>query len=672
LLRQIFEIPEGGNATADGTLRLATDPIGLRLLVSGSPERLAQVSKMLKTIDQPAFGQPAEAGKQASLQIEVYDTAPADPESVLKVMQTLLAESPGVRLATDPKTGYLIALARPSEQATIRATIDQMRQDAQSVEVIQLRVLDPQLAVLAITKLFGVDAQKAPSVDADLANRQLLIRGSAGQIAEVRTLLKKMGETFGNNSAISGGKLRLLSADGRNVEELIETIKKLWPALGSNELRFMPAREQGKRGPQPGMIDQRTPVPSPSRETTPRDVPDLQPTGTEGLDPVETQHKEESPVRLVAAQVDKTDGKVQDSPGQVSSESLADQAAPDQAAPDKSTEPPIFIFSGPDGLYASSENIEALDKLQELIDILQGGASSRSSEPKLTVFYLRNAQAEPVAERLNQLLAGATSSVVTPTAPGAAGGKGASPAPSGILGSIGIAGSIGRITPSGPVSITPDQRLNALLVQAAPADVDMIESILQILDRPGSPEDVPAEPKPHLIPVVHTAASEIAEVVKEVYKERLSSGNTQSASRAEQMMAMFRGRRGGRRAPQNESGANKSTDNTPKMSIGVDSRTNSLIVLAPDPLFEEVRELVHSLDRMAAEGSEIVEVVRLSDSNPKAVQETLSRLLGDSVQSGTTAGSGRPSSASNATRSSRGSSRGSTRGSNQRRGSSRN
>ena len=50
-----------------------------------------------------------------------------------------------------------------------------------------------------------------------------------------------------------------------------------------------------------------------------------------------------------------------------------------------------------------------------------------------------------------------------------------------------------------------------------------------------------------------------------------------------------RGGRGGEAAQT----ANKA-DETPKMSIGVDVRTNSLIVAAPESLFEEVKQLVET------------------------------------------------------------------------------
>ena len=267
LLRQMFEIPEGGNAMPDGSLRFATDPAGLRLLAAGRPDRLEQVAKMLATIDPSGFAGGANAGPQAALQIEVYTLAPADPESVFRVMQTLLADSPGARLALDPKTNNLIAMARPAEHATIRATVEQLRHDAQDVEVIRLRVVDPHLAVLAINKLFAEDGGKAPSIDADLSSRQLLIRGSIGQIAQIRSLLGKMGEPLRSDGVLSGGKLRRVPVEAADAAELIDRLQQLWPSLNENDLRVVPIG----RGVTSALIDERTPVPGPSSKSETRD-----------------------------------------------------------------------------------------------------------------------------------------------------------------------------------------------------------------------------------------------------------------------------------------------------------------------------------------------------------------------------------------------------------------
>ena len=666
---------------------------------------------------------------------------------MLKVTQTLLAENPGVRLAIDPKTGYLIALARPAGHATIKATIEQMRKDAQSVEVLDLRVLDPQVAVLAINRLFGTESDEAPKIDADLANRRLLIRGSTGQIAEIRSLLAKMGETFGGPA---GGKLRVLPMDSENAEQLIERLEALWPTLGGNELRVMRRGMRRMQEPPPGMIDERTPVPGSQDETDRPPMPRTRPmhlrergsgrTGATETRTVWLCAAEETPdgarsvpVRASNEAKDEPSKTAKETPhgvttngarsvpvrasneGKVGPSETAEETphgvttngarsvpvrALDEAkngppettkeTPDRgvttnespqpsptarsstpvpspqspiprkgvtTNDPPIFLFYGPNGLVVSSEDTEALDRLQGLIDTLQGGRHARSSEPKLTVFYLRNAQAETISQTLTQLFAGAAPSSLgaAPSAPAGnqpsrGGQSGNTSSNAGTLGGIGVAGSFGRLTPSGPVSITADGRLNALFVQAAPDDVDMIERILKVLDRSASPEDVPADAKPRLIQVRHTAAAEIAEVVKEVYQEQLSSGNNNNRPRNPiEMMMMMRGRRGGD-SRSGQSGAAQAE--AIKLSIGVDERTNSLIVLAPEVLFEEIRMLVHELDEGAAGETETVQVVRLGASNAETVRDTLSTLLGDSVQTDSNSRSSR-NSRSSSNRSSR-------------------
>ena len=76
-----------------------------------------------------------------------------------------------------------------------------------------------------------------------------------------------------------------------------------------------------------------------------------------------------------------------------------------------------------------------------------------------------------------------------------------------------------------------------------------------------------------------------------------------------------------------------------KMSIGVDERTNSVVVAAPEPLFEEVRQLVLTLDQAASEENQTVQVLSLRNSNPETVQAALSTVFGDLVQSSGTSNS---------------------------------
>jgi len=67
------------------------------------------------------------------------------------------------------------------------------------------------------------------------------------------------------------------------------------------------------------------------------------------------------------------------------------------------------------------------------------------------------------------------------------------------------------------------------------------------------------------------------------------------------------------------------------MSIGIDQRSNSLVVRAPDDLFEEVQSLVRQLDDAEVSSPQATEVISLKSSNSSAVQQALAALYGDSV-----------------------------------------
>jgi hypothetical protein len=82
-----------------------------------------------------------------------------------------------------------------------------------------------------------------------------------------------------------------------------------------------------------------------------------------------------------------------------------------------------------------------------------------------------------------------------------------------------------------------------------------------------------------------------------------------------------------------------------RLSIGVDDTTNTLIVAAVDPLFEEVKLLVEQLDVAAGERNETVRVVTLHRTSATAVQKALAAFAGDSVQSSAAGGTNTASAA---------------------------
>jgi type II secretory pathway component GspD/PulD (secretin) len=684
IVRSMLDFPDEKNVAADGSLRLAVDPTGRRLLAQGKPEKLARLDEILKVVnvDQPGGSM---AGLSASPQIENYPVTSADPQTVFQVLQTLMQGLPDVRLALDSKTNNIIAQARPAEQATIKATIDQLQRDSRRMEVIRLRTVDPQTAVLAINKLFGItsDAKttstSAPQVDAELTTRQLLIHGTEMQVAQIRQLLQKMGESeIGGEEAANPSKVRMLSVSPRSARSILDQIQGVWPTTHRNKIR-----EVAPSAVIPSMTpgDDRTPSAIPQhllerpREGTLKDVAPLKMSAPPSKIPAEIAPSEENPddlrlpspsiekepepsassgrqakIRFAAYREDDAPAEPNEMPKHLALPSARQEPRPPErqeqrlfesqeprspqkkeSAENENAGAPIIVSIGPSGVMIASEDTQALDEFERLFTSLAGNTMNGSSN--YTIFYLKHAKADIVAQTLDQVFGGGT---VQPSDGGGnllgdLAGSMMGDAGGGIVGSLlGMGG--GSIKPSGSLRITPDPRLNALVVQANPIDVDTIEQLLKILDQKESPEDILITPKPRMIPLTNTDAEKIAEVVKQVYQDRLvsSAGAAAAQPTPQDFLQMLRG---GRRGGGGGAGQGRNqADEVQKMSIGVDTRTNSLIVAAPDPLFQEVKTLVENLDVASEDTADGMKVISLHHASPDAVQSALQAIAGDSIQ----------------------------------------
>lgn len=612
VLRQMLGIPTDAFSTPDGTLQLAIDNAsGNRILAFGTPEMMGRLEEVIKLVDVPTAG----GGMPETLQLEVYSTGQADPEGALLVLQTLLAEEPGTRLATDPNTGNLVALATPSNQSTIRATLAQMQEDVRQVEVIPLSTVDPQLALLSVTKLFGITSgeeldPRAPVVDADLSTRSLLVRGSRAQIEQIRNLLDQMGES--EDSVFSGGpqgNVRLLPLTATEARGAIEQLGDIWPSLRSNPIRVVsPAAairsfRPGETTPESGAAndeldreefdwDRLVPPPLPERR-------DNAPVDREASHPSQPVFRQA--VYELTADEQSADNESRSDP------------PPRESVPGA----PILVAPGPNGLLITSQDLDALDAYQQLLEtaISQSLAGGR----QYAVFYLKHAKAVAAADILSQIFGGGSGGgdgLLGGIADAALGDIGG-----GLMGDLlglGGGGSTAGGFSAAAVDIVTDTRLNALIVYARPDDVDTVFRLLQVIDQRAGPTDVEADGVARLIPVKHTSATNVLEVVKGIYANRLESGPDGQPSPQDVLKAL-KGDQGGEALE------------PPKMSLGVDTRSNSLVVRAPDTLFEEVKLLVNQLDSEQLDSIQSTKVVSLKFSNSAAVKEALGSMLGDQV-----------------------------------------
>ena len=349
------------------------------------------------------------------------------------------------------------------------------------------------------------------------------------------------------------------------------------------------------------------------------------------------------------------------------------ESQPKPAAAGDSQLPEIVIEIRDGNLVLMSEDEKALDELENRLQTLMTHMTPKTT---WTIFYLRSADATEAALMLERLF---PQSSVTATASSSGSSLfgeisgGFSSLGSSLMDMTGI-NSLG--TGPNALRIIPETRANALFVSGPPDQIADVESVLKILDAAELPAQLRAR-APRYINVEHADVNEVAQIVRDVYKEELASsgrsgggggssrgGSSRGGSRggsSSNPFAMFMGGGGGSSRGR---GGNSGGRSGVRMTLGVDSRTSALVVSASDSLFKQVENLVQTLDAAAMEAKRTVKIVTLENTNSSAIQQAVSALLPKASVS-TGAGANRPSSFGTSSRSGRSGRSGSTGGSSQ-------
>ena len=296
----------------------------------------------------------------------------------------------------------------------------------------------------------------------------------------------------------------------------------------------------------------------------------------------------------------------------------------------------MIISVAPNGtITVASDDLDALDEIEAQLRSMVDGTGNTK---EFNIYYLRYAKADIAASLLTEILSGGTGTADEGGGGGGLMGDIASQMMGGMGGDLlggllgGGGGGAGTAS-SGTASIIPDPRLNALIVQAMSRDLDSIEQLLQIIDQPQGPEMIETTPVPKFIPVAHSSADEIATIVKQAFASKIQgdAGSTQQRQPSpEDFIRALRGGGGGR-------GGNSRQQNRgeeAKMTVSVDTQSNSLIVSAPEYLFKQVEQLVYQLDQraVATKADETVRVVNLRRASSDQVQRSLQSVLGPNAQ----------------------------------------
>ncbi|MGA2255596.1 MAG: secretin N-terminal domain-containing protein, partial [Thermoguttaceae bacterium] len=522
---------------------------------------------------------------------------------------------------------------------------------AGTLKIVQLKNARLEDVLPILRQVLEIPEDKMMATDSSIrivqqsSSERLLISGKPDKVARAVALIEKLDNPptrsrgSGLSGASSGGRYRTLPMSEEDAQAALLRIQEVWPSMRPNAIRII--GPSGGNGSTPATRGAESPRESPDRprEVRPMDFRRTRPQREpKPSDPPRSpeQRLQEDP--NAAPVPNKVTMAAPARPGKLFGARLlwvADPVAAQVPVEGKAKAPaegkppaPIVVIPGPNGLTITSDDIEALDEFERLLSMGTDG----SGEGPMAVFYLKYAKAQAVAQELETLLAGGSS---------------------GDSDSSSDKGS--RKLKTGSVTITPEIRLNALMVLANRADKQTIKGLLKTLDKKESPEDIAVAPKPRMIPVSYARAKDIADVLREVYADRLvlsQNQQNQMGRGAGILPLMMRGMMGGGPGGGGPGGGgpggggpggggpgggfggggNNRADQVNRISIGVDNHTNTLIVAAIDPLFEEVKQLVGELDSANAEQHETVQVIPLHGTSATAIQRALQAFAGDAVQ----------------------------------------
>jgi type II secretory pathway component GspD/PulD (secretin) len=644
------------STTSTGTSQVTPDPRTNSLLVTATAAQHDTIEQVLKVVDvgEGPNGRALVPVGDDTPYLQVYTVSKADPREVTKTLDVI---RPGVVVNEDGRYNTIHIYANSEQHRDVAALIRQLDggSGAGSVAVLPLASMDALTAAATVRAMFLSDGDRAPTVEPHPMGRGIMVRGTAEQVTQVKDLLAQLGEG-GVAGGLAGrgviprqsGPVRTFSLGGRDPEEFLELLEKVWSRSGSNPLRIV---VPNRRGP----IDERRVPTRDSRVPTEGATED----STETEAKPKAKAKQPAPTKTGDADVKKTTARRHSrlpvlSVGltqQVFAQAEADTAPVKQPEVDpkakaadpvlKSQGAPIVVSISGGNLVLSSSDTEALDRLESLIESL---ATSMPVRMTWTVFYLRAADATECATMLEQIFP--TSSVSTSA--GSSGGMldsltgGLSSFGSSIMDATGMSGiGSGALT----LRIIPETRSNALFVSGPAAKIREVEDVLKILDTTELPESL-RDRVPRTILVEHADVDDVAAIVKDIYKDYMQAERSTQQSRGGvnplQMLMGGGGNSGGR------GGSQRGTPQPVRLTIGIDNNTNRLIVSSSESLFVQVESLVTSLDTAAKEANRTIRIMPVNAANAAIIQRGVTSLIPKVTIS--TTGSSRSSSRTSSSR----------------------
>ncbi|MBA3312948.1 MAG: hypothetical protein H0T47_06605 [Planctomycetaceae bacterium] len=642
----------------DAEISIISNPRDNEVIAQAPPETMAVIEQTIELLDAPS--DTRESLDRQLSKYRVFRLSQIDPETLVTMLTEMGGLDPRTKLTADKKNHSLIVNGSLVDHVVVQQVVERLDGSDRQFDVIRLRRLPADYVAGTIRFMMGGEEEKKDDnsfrryyyydpfgsnnnekeaastkfrVDADVENNRLLLYANELELEEIQKLLVKLGEIRPSDGQRS--TVRVLNVSGEQADEFLRRLQENWGAGKSHPLVIEPSAEPPKAAPPTG------------DPFAPKEVPTLLEPKLDGPGPADaakptitTSHA--STDEFLLALNDEIPGATPNrSESQPEPEpELGREVPPREVAPPRSEVPfgfegfpsksqmPVKVTRAPDGrLIVTSDDPRALDAVEDLM-------YEFAPPPKdYHIFHLKYASTYSyyvvynledyfgVDEKDNKSDDNFRSYYYGYPPPSSGGSD-----------------DVTRLSQRRKLKFIPDEDSRTILVQgASPEQLKTIADLIEIYDTPISQNSGDLRIT-KLFHIKHAQAETIANAVKDVYRDLLSSNDKalQAGQNAQ-----------GEKPPVAErsytyvlgGGGDKGKEPEAPikfkglLSIGIDKDSNTLVISASTSLLNEVGKLIDSLD-LAAKEKEAVSVVRTGSGGalPAGVSGRLKEIFGDKIK----------------------------------------
>jgi type II secretion system protein D len=548
------------------------------VLVNGPADKVAQAKAVMEKIDVKQKGQqPIAVGPP---ELKTYNVPAGNAEAVAKTLQEVYKVSESLRIsAVGPNK--IMVWAGPEDQIDIARHLEGSKAKGESqTELLTLTVLDAKTTAATLQGMFPDSKTGNPYIEGDVNRNAIVVKGSADQISEVKAALKAIGE-----DSKKTGNVAIISLDQGSATTLAEVLMHMLPRLLNNPVRVLKTDgEEQKKSDESNKRQLERDARLPSK------------TGRRSL----VWERIGSTSALELVQSDRKEREVEPEEGAKKQGEKKD----DKTRKRGKANLPITITAYGNRLLVKTDDPEARALIQEVIRLL---IHTPGGEGDFEVIKLEYASAVEAAKVLDEAFNGTKQQTQQqPMNP-----------------------FFARFQPqqvSNPtkdrIKVVADPQTNSLLVRANPLDMLTIRRLLSKAIDVGDPKNKSIVRTWKPIKLVSADASEVVDVIKDVYREHINNNPKDST------VGGFRGFRFARFGNQNQNVDSSGNPRGVDLSVAADTRTNSVVLACSENLYKDVKTLIENMEESAKDSRTSFEIIKVDGIDPALVQQAIDAIMG--------------------------------------------